>query len=134
MRRIRKPESIQKRTSREDAGEHIRPELVVEKAKRLGVTLGLCAEGTDLAPFEGLPESVSAQIRAHKSEIVGHLRNEAAIARWLSEHAPRSPNSDDRCLHCGAGADGPDLDRNQRSRVRSRRLLGRVEQSQARLR
>ena len=55
-----------------------------------------------------MPESVSAQIRAHKSEIVEHLRNEAAIARWLSEHAPRSLYPDDRCLHCGAGADGPD--------------------------
>jgi hypothetical protein len=68
----------------------------------------LCADGSDLTPFEGLPESVSAQIRAHKSEIVAHLRNEAAIARWLSEHAPRSLYSDDRCMHCGAGADGPD--------------------------
>jgi hypothetical protein len=98
----------EKNIARGRSGEHIRPGLIVEKAKRLGVTLGLCADESDLMPFEGLPESVSAQIRAHKSEIVGHLRNETTIAQWLSEHPPRSPYQDDRCMHCGAGADGPD--------------------------
>jgi hypothetical protein len=90
------------------SGQHVRLELIIEKAKRLGVTLSLSPDGGDLTPFEGLPEGVSAQIRAHKPEIVECLRNEAAIARWLSEHAPRSPYQEDRCMHCGAGADDSD--------------------------
>jgi hypothetical protein len=72
------------------------------------VTLALTAAGDGLAPFGGLSPGLAAQIEAHAAEIVQHLRNEAEIARWLSEHAPRSLYGDDRCMGCGAGADGPD--------------------------
>jgi hypothetical protein len=100
--------NLQKNVAPRRAGERVRPELIVEKTRRLGVTLALTAAGDGLAPFGGLSPGLSAQIEAHAAEIVQHLRNEAEIARWLSEHAPRSLHGDDRCMGCGAGADGPD--------------------------
>jgi hypothetical protein len=77
------------------------PADIVEKARRHGVSLTLDATGTGLSLWADgdPPEEVVELLKAHKPDIVAHLRAERRrINHWIADQLIDWPPS--HCLHC----------------------------------